>query len=97
MIISFIIYLIVEGAAGFVMATFEQIFKIKEGHTLKEVRAHHGNYDDDWKHEERDAQGELVARYESWDYMAPRQPHILGWLKFSPDGRLLEEHDELPL
>jgi hypothetical protein len=47
---SFIIYLIVEGAAGFVMATFEQIFKIKEGHTLKEVRAHHGNYDDDWNH-----------------------------------------------
>jgi hypothetical protein len=79
------------------MATFEQIFKIKEGHTLNEVRAHHSNYDDDWKHEERDPHGELVASYESWDHMAPRQPHRVGWRKFAPDGKLLEEHDELPL
>ncbi len=76
------------------MATFEQIFKIKEGHALKEVRFRQGNYDDHWEHEERNAEGEFVARYESWDHMPPRQPHKVGWRKFSPDGRLLEEHDE---
>ena len=63
------------------MATFEQSFKTKEGHTLNEVHAHHSNYDDDWKHEERDPQGELVASYESWDHMAPRQPHWLAKIR----------------
>ncbi len=79
------------------MATFVQIFKIKPSHTLKELRAHHGNYDDDWTHEEYDERGALVARYESWDHMPPRQPHSAGWRKFGPDGKLIEHHGELPL
>jgi len=64
---------------------------------LKEILAHHGNYDDDWKHEERNAHGELVARYDSWDHRSPRRPHTAGWRKRAPDGKVLEEHDELPL
>jgi hypothetical protein len=79
------------------MATFEQIFKIKPGHSLKEVRAHLGAYDDDWRHEEPDAEGELVAIYESWDYAAPRQTHQTGWRKLTPGGVVIETHDELPL
>jgi hypothetical protein len=79
------------------VATFEQIFKIEPGHVLKEVRAKHRNYDDDWRHEERNENGELIAIYESWDHAAPRTPHTTGWRKYTTDGALIEQHDDLPL
>jgi hypothetical protein len=82
---------------GRAMASFAEIFGIRSGNTLKEAGSHNGNYDDDWKHEEYDAQGNLVARYESWDYMRPREPHSAGWRKYDPAGALVEEHKELPL
>lgn len=79
------------------MLRFKRIFGIQEGHTLREVQAHLGNYNDDWTHEEFNAQGKLVARYESWDHLSPGQPHITDWRKISPDGTLVEEHHDLPL
>ena len=83
-----------------VIMTFEQIFGIQAGHTLKEVRRSLGTFDDDWKHEEYDAGGNLVARYESWDYIRTGKTHPTheaGWRKYSPDGALLEKHEDLPL
>ena len=77
--------------------TFEGIFKIPKGHTLKKVREKLKTFDDDWTHEEYDSQGRLVARYESWDYRAPRTRHSSGWRKLSADGTLLENHHDLPL
>lgn len=79
------------------MATFEQVFGIRQGHTLKEVRASLRAFDDDWTHEEYNASGELVARYESWDYQPPGGTHSSGWRKYDPDGTLLESYKELPL
>jgi len=80
------------------VATFDEIFKIQPGNTLKLVHSHLGNYDDDWEHEERNGRGELVARYESWDHFQPRGPHSsTGWRKYAPDGTLIEKHVELPL
>ena len=79
------------------MAKFEEIFDIRPGHTLKHVGGHLGNYNDDWRHEERDEDGQVVAIYESWCHMPPRQAHSAGWRKFTPDRVLVEEHSELPL
>jgi|KBSSwiStaDraftv2_1062776.scaffolds.fasta_scaffold2338277_1 hypothetical protein len=81
------------------MATFEHVFKIAPGHVLKEVRGHHNTLDDDWRHEEYNADGELIARYESWHYLRPNKSpaNFSGWLKYSSDGTLLEKHDDLPL
>jgi hypothetical protein len=79
------------------MATFAEVFGVPAGHTLKEVRRHLGNYDDDWKHEEHDSAGRLVARYESWDHMPPREQRHQGWRKYDAAGNLLEEHEDLPL
>lgn len=77
--------------------TFEEIFKIPKAHTLKKVREKLKTFDDDWTHEEYDAEGHLIARYESWDSRAPRTEHSSGWRKLSVDGTLLEEHDDLSL
>ena len=77
--------------------TFEEIFKIPLDHTLKKTRERLKTLDDNWKHEEFDAQGQLVARYESWDYLTPGVSHNSGWRKVSPDGAVLEEHNDLPL
>jgi hypothetical protein len=77
--------------------TFEQIYKIPEGHTLKKVREKLRSFDDDWTHEEYNRKGQLVARYESWDYRAPKTTPRVGWRKLGPDGTVLEEHNDLPL
>ena len=79
------------------MARFEDVFMIPKNHTLKLVKQKLGYSDEDWTHEEYNAQGQLVARYESWDYLAVGRSHKMGWRKLSPDGTVLEAHNDLPL
>jgi len=49
-------------------AKFRAAFQIPVDHTLKETsfRSKSSSQYESWKHEEYDASGELVARYESW-------------------------------
>ncbi len=77
------------------MITFTQIYAIPREHSLILLR-HSGDGDtrpEEWHHEERDAGGRLVARYESWEDLAQR---VSGYRKYDPTGRLLTASDRLP-
>jgi hypothetical protein len=78
------------------MSDFEQVFDIPEGHTLKETSFRRKGtlaQDEFWKHEEYDAAGNLVARYESWSCTSIKPPFRTqsGFRKYSPSGSLLLE------
>jgi hypothetical protein len=78
---------------------FEQVFGIPSHHRLEQVRSRaragivRGVY---WVHEEFDAQGHLVARYESYQEMARSAPRRSGWCKFDRSGHLVASGDEIP-
>ena len=78
---------------------FEAIFRIPPTHRLIAVRSRSragivgGTF---WDHEEYDALGRLVARYESFEEQDPRGVHRRsGWRKYDILGRLAAE-GELP-
>ena len=52
---------------------------------------------DSWEHEEKDAAGNLIARYESWHSVAPNLKIESGFRKYSPTGDLLDEKKNLKL
>jgi hypothetical protein len=79
------------------MATFKEVFGITKDHTLRLASQRFRYSDRDWTHEEYDAQGRFVARYQSWDYLLFDKSHKIGWRKLNPDGKLLEQHDDLRL
>ena len=82
------------------MATHKDAFNIPEGHVLKQT-----DYkaegpvmnDEDWKHEEFDAEGQLVARYTSWHHTDVRHKGgtTSGWQKFDTSGKLVSESAKL--
>jgi hypothetical protein len=77
------------------MISFCQIFAIPRGHSLvllKHRVDRRGR--EEWRHEERDPMGRLIAYYESWEDLA-RQAS--GYRKLDPQGRLLSASHELPL
>ncbi len=81
------------------VATFEDAFGIPAGHSLLLVRsARRDPRGDVWEreHEEYDGNGRLVAVYESWSRGAASPTGREGggdgqggYVKYSPDGRLL--------
>lgn len=77
------------------MTSFVQIYAIPREHSLVLLRhSDHGDMrQEEWHHEERDADGCLVARYESWEDLSRR---ISGYRKYDPAGRLLSASDRLP-
>lgn len=82
--------------------TFEEIFKIPEDHTLKQMSFRQKGslaQDEFWEHEQFDSNGMVVAKYSSWhctDAYGGGKTRA-GYKKYSPDGVLIEESDELPL
>lgn len=77
------------------MITFIQIYAIPGEHSLILLR-HSGDGArrmEEWHHEERDADGRLVARYESWEDVSRRSS---GYRKYDPAGQLLSASDRLP-
>ncbi len=85
---------------GFEMARFESIFGMPAGHVLKQTgfRSRRGDQDNSWTHEEFDATGRLVARYESWaNTTFFGSPVSEGWMKYDPAGVLVASGTELPL
>jgi hypothetical protein len=77
------------------MMTFTQIFAVPREHSLILLK-HSGRgaaKREEWLHEERDAAGRLVARYESWEDLSRRSS---GYRKYDPGGRLLSASDRLP-
>lgn len=77
------------------MITFSEIYAVPGDHSLVLLR-HSGDAarrKEEWHHEERDAVGRLVARYESWEDAASRSS---GYRKYDPAGRLLSASDRLP-
>ena len=78
---------------------FEAVFRIPPMHRLVAVRSRSragilaGTF---WDHEEYDALGRLVARYESFEETNPRSnDRRSGWRKYDVVGRLVAE-GELP-
>ena len=78
---------------------FETVFHIPPTHRLVAVRSRSragalaGNF---WDHEEYDAVGRLVARYQSFDERdAHGNQRRSGWRKYDLVGRLIAE-GELP-
>jgi hypothetical protein len=79
---------------------FETVFRIPATHRLIAVRSRSragivaGTF---WDHEEYDAMGRLVARYESFEETKPHgNVRRSGWRKFDVVGRLVAE-GELPV
>lgn len=81
------------------MATFEEIFGIPRSHVLKtEFYSHAGGQEEGWTHEEYDAEGRLIARYESWTHTTIYgSPTSEGWKKFDLAGALIASGKGLPL
>jgi hypothetical protein len=78
------------------MFSFAQIFAVPRDHSLI-LLAHSGDgcrQPEEWRHEERDAAGRLVARYESWEDLVRRRS---GYRKYDTLGRLVASSDNLPL
>jgi hypothetical protein len=76
---------------------FEAIFCISAEHRLVQVRSRSragllaGTF---WDHEEYDAAGRLIGRYESFEEMSPRgNDRRSGWRKYDIVGRLVAEGD----
>jgi hypothetical protein len=73
--------------------SFEALFQVAPQHELVQVRSRSrggltsGTF---WEHEEYDARGELVARYESFEETKASGQLATGWRKTGPDGRLLQ-------
>ena len=79
---------------------FEAIFRVPPTHRLVAVRSRSragivaGTF---WEHEEYDALGRLVARYESFEETNPHSNvRRSGWRKYDVVGRLVAE-GELPV
>jgi hypothetical protein len=74
---------------------FEAIFGVAADHRLEQVRSRsrggalHGTF---WNHEEYDADGRLVARYESFqEFDAAAGTSRSGWVKYDADGWVVDE------
>lgn len=82
------------------MWSFEALYRISAAHRLVPVRSRsHGGrvpatY---WEHEEFDAGGGLIARYESYVQHGPRgAPARSGWRKYDAAGRLVGQGAQVP-
>lgn len=81
--------------SGHLMHQFQAIFGIPLRHSLvllRHVPASDAHPLEEWRHEQRDEAGRLVARYHSEEEAGARRGRFR---KFTPDGRLLAE-GELP-
>src|SRR5215211_5302104 len=74
---------------------FEAIFGVAADHRLDQVRSRsrggavHGTF---WNHEEYDADGRLVARYESFQEVdSAAGTSRSGWVKYDADGWVVDE------
>ena len=74
---------------------FEAIFGVAVDHRLEHVRSRsrggalRGTF---WNHEEYDADGNLVARYESFQEIeADTGASRSGWVKYDADGWVVDE------
>lgn len=80
---------------------FEAIFRVPPSHRLEQVRsgARAGPVAATfWLHEEYDASGRLVARYESFREHDARTGAVQsGWRKYAASGALLATSETLPL
>ena len=79
---------------------FKAAYNIPKGNELTEIKGKSkgpmGGFDS-WEHEEKDPEGNLIARYESWHNITPALKRETGFRKYSPMGDLLEENNELKL
>ena len=73
---------------------FEAIFGVPAEHRLDQVRSRsraglvRGTV---WEHEEYDPEGRLVARYEAFQEVDPTGAVRSGWVKYDPDGWIVDE------
>ena len=78
------------------MRSFEQTFRIPPGHRLEQVKTRacggvvRGTY---WDHEEYDATGRLVARYQSFLELSDDGKYCCGWRKYDSHGNLIDAED----
>lgn len=85
---------------SYMIEKFRTIFEIPEENELVEIEAKSRGLMgalESWKHEENDAEGNLVAIYESWHNVTPNLKSNSGFRKYFPTGELLSEANELKL
>jgi len=72
---------------------FEVLFEIPPHHRLVQVRSRSrgglmsGMF---WEHEEYDASGRLVARFNSFEETSPTGCTVRGWKKYGAAGQLVD-------
>jgi hypothetical protein len=83
------------------MQSFEALYHVPIMHRLIPVRSRSrggrmpATY---WEHEEYDARGRLIARYESYIESRPSEGEARsGWRKYSAAGHLIGQDTTLPL
>jgi hypothetical protein len=80
--------------------TFERIFRVAPTHRLVAVRSRaRGGLvrSEHWEHEEYDADGRLIARYESFEEIATATgQRRSGYRKLAPDGSVVATANDLP-
>jgi len=79
---------------------FRQIFGIPEENQLIEIKSKSRGpmgAMESWEHEEKDAEGNLIASYNSWHNVTPNLKSDSGFRKYSPDGALLYERNKLEI
>ena len=81
---------------------FEEIFNVPGNHSLRQLSFRQKGtlaQNEYWEHEEIDSNGIIVARYESWHCTSINPPFKTrsGFRKFSADGKLASEADNLPI
>ena len=83
------------------MESFEALYRVPVTHQLVPVRSRsHGGRTPAtyWEHEEYDASGQLIARYESYAQRLSRGGLSQnGWCKYDPFGKLIARGSHVPL
>ena len=80
---------------------FEKAFGVPADHTLKQIRYKSKGFlamFESWTHEEYDAAGNLVARYESWHNTDPKRGKTeSGYVKYDSGGQRIGGANELAI
>ena len=81
------------------MKSFEATFGIPAEHQLVLVRSRirgGSARNESWEHEEFNARGALVARYQSFTELDPATGRMQsGWYRYDADGFMIDRHEQI--
>lgn len=82
--------------------TFEKVFEIPIGHKLQQLSFRQKGtlaQDEYWEHKELDAEGNMVAKYESWHCTSIKPPFLTtsGFIKYNTNNMEVSRSDSFPI